>query len=518
VSKRARVVLIALIAVLVVASIAAVVGMRSLEPRLQAWLVENLGESFEGKVDLEGVRLTWVPFRLHAKNLTVRHHGRTDIPPLLIVSSFVMDLQFTDLWSSTVDRVWVDGLEINIPPKDAATGKRPIPRPSADNGNVGEAAGPGIIIRRVTATNTRLAVIPRESSRNARVWDIFELELKNLGNGEPVPFTAALINPIPYGKVDSSGHFGPWNADDPGSSPVSGQYTFAADLGTIEGLAGDLSARGDMTGTIERISTKGETQTPNFKLTELDGSTLPLRTAYDAIVDGTNGDVELKTVDVTLGKSRLMAHGLVDGTKGVKGKRIVVNVKSSATNLAEILRLISKSPRPVAHGVLTIDAAMDLLQGTQPVLQRLSIAGSVNAERLTFSSEAVRDKIDDLSRRGQGKPSDATIKNVPSRMKSTFTLDKGVFRYSNLTFAVNGATINVNGTHSLKSRAVDLAGVVLLSASASNTMTGFKSWVLKPFDALFRRNGAGTRLVITVAGTQDEPTVDVEIGRSLRGQ
>ncbi len=54
--------------------------------------------------------------------------GARDIPPLLVVSSFTVDLKPTDLWSSTIDRVWVDGLEINIPPKDPNTGKRPFPK------------------------------------------------------------------------------------------------------------------------------------------------------------------------------------------------------------------------------------------------------------------------------------------------------------------------------------------------------------------------------------------------------
>jgi len=518
VSTRTRIIITGLIATIAVAAVVAMVALRSIEPRLQQWLVDSLSESLQAKVELGAVRLTWMPLRLHAEQLTVRHHGRTDVPPLLVVSRFTMDLKPTDVWSTTVDRAWVDGLEINIPPKDPDTGKRPIPRPSGESDHEAGGEDAGLVIRQLTATNTRLAVIPRQAGKNARVWDIFELDVRNIGDGTPSAFTATLLNPIPYGRIESSGEFGPWQSDDPGSSPLNGLYTFAADLGTIEGLAGDVTARGNMTGTLERIATQGETQTPNFTLTELDGASLPLHTSYNAIVDGTNGDVELKTVDITLGTSRMMVSGLVDGTKGVKGKRVIVKVKSSATHLGEVLRLISKAPRPVAEGLLTIDAEMDLLQGHQPVLQRLAIAGTVSAEQIAFTSDAVQDKIDDLSRRGQGKPADTTITDVPSRMKTTFNLDKGVFRYSNLTFAVRGATINMNGTHSLKSRAVDLAGVVLLSASASDTMTGFKSWLVKPFDALFRKGGAGTRLVINVDGTQDEPKVDVEIGRTLRGR
>ena len=48
-------------------------------------------------------------------------------------------------------------------------------------------------------------------------------------------------------------------------------------------------------------------------------------------------------------------------------------------------------------------------------------------------------------------------------------------------------------------------------------MTGYKSWLLKPFDPLFKKNGAGTRLVIRVEGTQDQPKVGLEIGKTLRG-
>ena len=78
--------------------------------------------------------------------------------------------------------------------------------------------------------------------------------------------------------------------------------------------------------------------------------------------------------------------------------------------------------------------------------------------------------------------------------------------------------MQLDGTHSLRSKAVDLSGVVLLEATVSQTQTGYKSWLLKPFDPLFRKNGAGTRLVITVAGTQDQPKIGLDVGKTLKGQ
>jgi hypothetical protein len=49
-------------------------------------------------------------------------------------------------------------------------------------------------------------------------------------------------------------------------------------------------------------------------------------------------------------------------------------------------------------------------------------------------------------------------------------------------------------------------------------VTGVKSWLLKPFDAVFRQPDAGTRVAIKVEGTKDDPKFGVEIGRTLSGK
>ena len=515
-SKRARVVIGVLIGVIIVAGIGIVISARQLEPRLRDWVTSTLSESLESEVELGAVKLNWVPLRLEAADLTVRHRGRTDVPPLLIVKSFSVDLRPTELWSSRVEHVTVDGLEVNIPPKDAS-GKRPMPDPPGGGDDSPGDDSEGLVVKRLTATNTRMSIIPREEGKNAKVWDIIELEMKNLRASEPATFTASLINPIPYGNIETTGTFGPWNSDEPGASPIGGDYTFAADLGTIEGLEGDLNAVGKMSGTLEQIATTGQTRTEKFRLTELNGDSLPLTTAYEALVDGTKGDVELHRVDVHLGRSEFVAKGVVEGTKGVKGKRVVVNVKSSNANLGELLRFASKGAEPPAYGRLVIDAAFDLPQGKSPVLSRLQLEGSVRAERVTFTNDAVQDKIDLLSRKAQGRPTDISIDEVASRMYTKFTLRDGQLTYQNLSFKVQGADVRLDGTHSLRSKSLNLAGEVLLQATVSQTMTGFKSWLLKPFDPLFKKKGAGTRLAIRVEGTQDQPKVGLEIGKTLRG-
>ena len=513
-TKRTRVIIGALIGGLVITIIVIVASFTALEPKMHEWVTSNLSKALDSEIELGSVHVRWTPLQLHAHDLTVRHRGRTDIPPLLIVKSFIVDLKPWDLRSSTIKRVWVDGLELSIPPKDPNTGKRPMPSPRSD----GDGESSGIVIRELIATNARFTVVPANPNKDPKVWDIFALEMNNLRAGEPATFKASINNPIPQGQIEASGKFGPWQKEEPGTTALSGEYTFDADLGTIEGLSGKLAALGTMAGTIEQISTTGQTKTPDFRLTELDGRSLPLQTAYEAVVDGTKGDVELRSVNVTLGKSRFHTSGTVEGTKGIKGKRITLKVRSDSTDLGELLRFVSKSGPAPAEGTLLINAALDLPQGKQRVLERVSLNGEVRAERVRFTNDGVQDKIDTLSRKAQGRPEDASIDEVASRMATQFTLRNGVFTYRGLSFNVQGAAVKLDGTHSLRSKAVDLSGVVLLNATVSQTQTGYKSWLLKPFDPLFRKSGAGTRLAIKVAGTQDQPKVGLEIGRTLKGQ
>jgi hypothetical protein len=512
-SRRLRIAALVIGVLLAVTAIGVAVSLRNLEPRLREWVTSTLSRSLESEVQLGEVHLSWFPMRLTGRDLTIRHHGRTDVPPLLVVSSFAVNMFPTELWGSTVHHVEVDGMEISIPPKDDATGKRPMPRPAGG----GSGSGDPVVIERLTATNTRLVIVPRQERKNPKVWDIHELEMEQLTGSSASPFRASLTNPIPEGKIETKGTFGPWQSDEPGRTPLNGEYTFAADLGTIDGLDGNVTAVGKMEGILEQLKTRGETRTENFRLTELNGHGLPLTTSYDAVVDGTKGDVELNRVDITLGKSRLHAKGVVEGTKGVKGKRIVLNVKSEAVDLAEFLKLVSNDTRPLAEGTIVLDAAFDLPQGKASVLDRLALEGSVAAARLKFTNPEVQEKIDELSRRAQGRPNDQAIDEVASRLASKFTLNKGVLTYHNLAFDVEGASVRLRGTHALKSRVLDLNGEALLNASASHTISGIKGWLLRPFDPLFRNNGAGTRLVIRVEGTQEKPRVKLDFGKTLRG-
>ena len=70
---------------------------------------------------------------------------------------------------------------------------RPLPDPGGDDGTKAKKDddSEGLIVKRLTATNTRMSIIPREEGKNPKVWDIIELDMKNLRSGEPSTFTAS---------------------------------------------------------------------------------------------------------------------------------------------------------------------------------------------------------------------------------------------------------------------------------------------------------------------------------------
>ena len=83
---------------------------------------------------------------------------------------------------------------------------------------------------------------------------------------------------------------------------------------------------------------------------------------------------------------------------------------------------------------------------------------------------------------------------------------------------VPGVAIEMSGRYGLSSQRLDFHGIARLDATISQTQTGARRVLLRPLDPLLRKDGAGTRLVVGIAGTREAPKVDVNFGASLRGQ
>jgi hypothetical protein len=120
--------------------------------------------------------------------------------------------------------------------------------------------------------------------------------------------------------------------------------------------------------------------------------------------------------------------------------------------------------------------------------------------------------VDTLSRKGQGRPKDTDISEVASDLRGSFRLADGMVTFSNLSFAVQGASVQLNGTYSLDSTEMDFHGKLLMTAKLSQTTTGAKSFFLKAVDPFFKGKNGGTELAIQITGTKDHPTFGLDKG------
>lgn len=493
-----------------------------IERRLRRVTIDLLRSRFDADVEIGAIDVRFQP-TLHVRyeGITLRHRGRRDIPPVIAIRAFTIEAGLYELWNRRIDRVHLDGLEIVIPPRRRADMPSVITQNESSapvQGTSGDGR-PDVLIHELVSQDARLSIMPKREGKSTHEFLLHQIRLDDLQFAKATPFEASLTNPVPEGRIETIGTFGPWSADEPSLTPVNGTFTFDADLGTIKGIGGRLDAEGSFGGPLEQISVTGSTETPDFRITALDGNALPLVTTFTSVVDGTNGDVILNHVDAKLGTSTFLTKGAIVGVKGVKGRHTTLDVTAQRARLEDVLRLSMKGTKPAMTGQLAITARLDLPpKPNADVIARMTLDGDFQIDRARFTNDQVQDKIDELARRGQGRPRDASVDDVMSDMKGRVHMANGRMRLSNLTFAVQGATVAMNGVYNLRNEALDFSGVVLLRARASQTITGYKSWLLKPFDLLLRKQGAGTRLAITVTGTRDNPKFGVNLGKTLKGK
>ena len=484
-----------------------------LTPYVRDQAVTALNERFQSDVELEVLQVSAFPRpEVTGGGLKLRHNGRTDIAPLINIDTYGASAGLFGLFRSPVRlrTVELHGLEISIPPGGI----------KKDNENKSHERRGGahlptrLTIDRLVSRAARLEIVPRERGKLPRIFEIHDLVMHGLGDGDGAEFEAALTNPTPRGVIETHGTFGPWNGAEPGNTGVKGDYVFKnANLNTIKGIAGTLSSTGSYSGVLERIDVKGETDTPDFSI-DVAGQPVPLTTRFHAVVDGTNGNTWLQDVQARLIETVILAKGAVVRTKDVKGRRVTLDVTIDEGRIEDILKLAVKATKPLITGGIRLTTKFVLPAGEQDVVDKLQLAGSFNLERARFTSVNVQDKVNTLSHRGKGQPA-GEGPGVVSNLSGKFTLRNAALNFTDLTFSVPGAVVALAGTFDLKREAIDFSGHLLLDASLAETTTGMKSVLARIAQPLFRRPGGGSKLPIRISGPFAKPEFGLDVKRAL---
>ena len=506
-------ILVGVAAVLAVVGIAAQILVKRAEPNARKRVVEWLEAKFDSEVQLGSLHLDILP-RPHVtgRDLKLQWKRRTDIPPMIDIDEFHAGLAWTDLvrpdWH--IHLVTLKSFHLNIPPREEQAASEPPKKEKAASG-----AADSIVVDQVVADRMILRMLPREAGKEPKEFDLYKLRIREAGAGRPMKYETLMKNYKPPGLINSTGEFGPWRQDNPGETPLRGDYTFNdADLGVFKGIAGILSSVGNFEGVLSRINVQGTTETPDFRLTMV-GNKVPLKASYQAVVDGTNGTTILQPVNAVLGQTPLTVSGEIVGEKGVKGKEIELKAIIRNGRFQDLLQLAVRGGTPMT-GLVSLNTVIGIPRGDVDVIQKLNLTGNVDVQGMRFVNPEIQNRIDEVSRRGQGRPGDTAIDEVASKLVTQFSLNNAVLNLPSISYRISGAAADAQGQFNMRSQEMDFDGVVRLNAKASETVEGWKSFFLKPLDPLFSRNGKGTVLYFHVGGTPAAPKFGLDVKRTLK--
>ena len=507
--KVIRWLMYAVVLLVVVLIVASIVVSRRVEPILRARVIDTLSTRFKSRVELGEFHVQVLDgLEVKASDVKLYPIAIESDKPLFAIRHFAFHTSWSELVRTPmhIQSVAVDGLDINLPPKDE---RKNIPR--LDNGK----RKLSIYVHEIDIDNAHLVLGTNKPGKIPLDFDISHLVLNSVGEDEGMKFQATLVNPKPVGDIATTGTFGPFNSESPRDSNVSGSYEFSnADLSTIKGIGGILSSKGQYSGELNRIVVDGYTDTPDFQVST-SGQKLPLHTKFHAIVDGTSGDTYLQPVDAMLLHSHILASGSVVRPADGKGHHILLDVLVDKARIEDLLKVAIRTDPPVMTGAVRMKTKLDLPPSELPVAQRLRLAGTFDVTGAHFTREEVQKKIDSLSLRSQGKPEEATDDipdNVQSRMMGNFTLLNSKLTLTGLKYTVPGLIVQMDGVYSLDGNEFDFHGKARMDAKLSQMTTGWKSLLLKPVDPLFAKNGAGTEVPIKVTGTRSEPKFGLDFG------
>jgi AsmA-like C-terminal region len=511
-SRNIVLVILAFVAGLLIAGlIAAQYAIHHAGPMLRARVIQTLSQRFNSQVQLGEFDVSVLHgLSVEGKNLSLRSNLDPSLPPQIQVGQFSFHTPLLDIFESPmhIGLVEVHGLQIMIPPKGQRTS---MPKSKKGNRKI------SLLIDRIVCDETTLTIMTDKPNKVPLQFQIHALTLTRVGNNKPMHFVAQLVNPKPLGDIATTGNFGPWNADDPADTPVSGSYSFThADLSTTHGIAGMLSSQGQYSGHLDTITVDGTTDTPDFSI-DVSGQKVDLTTTFHAIVNGTNGNTYLQPVKAHFLHTDITATGDVVRAQNQPGHDIHLDVTIDKGRIEDLLQLGVKTDPPVMTGNVNLKTKFYLPPGKQPVNKKLQLNGSFAVQNISFNNEKIQKKMDELSLRSRGKAAEAKEldnengvrlpgqQDVQANMHGIFNLGAGKLKLPQLVCTVPGAEIRLAGVYTLDGREFNFTGRARMQASVSGIVGGWKGALLTPLDPFFSKKGAGTDVPIKITGTNADP-------------
>jgi hypothetical protein len=502
---RKLIVRVALAAVVIFLGAVVVLAVRW--PFSQQAVLKELETASQSRVDVGAFHGTYFPRPgCILEHVTFQHNPKAGTPPLITVETLRIEGSFSGLFTKRVKRIHVEGMRILIPPRGSDEHFQ-TPKRSP------------FVIDDLIADGTILEVASREADQQPLKFSFHNFVLSNVGGNGPASFQAKLSNPEPPGEIITAGKFGPWSAEDVGKTAVSGEYLFQqADLGVFRGIAGLLSSSGKFSGEIDRIEVQGLTDTPRFTVTS-SSHQVQLRTQFNAVVNGKNGDTFLQKAAATFWRTTVWSEGSVAGASGQPGKTASFELKAKDGRIQDILLLFAGSERAPMSGIVGFHAKVSIPPGKRPFLAKVELQGDFGIDAGSFTKSNTQEGVNRLSEGALGEEDQHKTEKaqddpdtVLSDLKGHVLLENGTARFSNLSFSVPGALAQMQGTFNLITETIDLRGTLKTDSEPAGTTRGTKAFLLKILDPFFKKKPAGYVMPVKITGTYKHPSFGLDLG------
>jgi hypothetical protein len=488
--------------------VAATVLLRRYFPFSEKSVTESLRETFPSALKVGHFEVVYFPHPgCKAEGVTFRSSSSAPgSPPFVTIQKLTIQGSYADLLLRPhhIARVFLDGLRVQIPPL----------------GNMSDFSG-GYLASQITIGElvAKGAVLEFARARNHLPlrFDVHELSLSSVSAKGGMSYRVTLQNPEPPGEIRSMGHFGPFNARNPGQTAMSGTYSFdRGDLSAFRGIAGILASEGTFSGPLAHVDVQGTTDVPDFEVLR-SGHAERLLTHFQAAIDGTNGDVVLNSVDASYMSTGISAKGSVGDKKGWTGKFTSIDFAVRNGRIQDILRLIVRGNRAPMSGVTSFQAHVTVPPEGRPFLKEVTLQGDFGIGGGHFEKSSTQESVDKLSEtaRGQKKaqrdegennPAD----NVISDLRGHVVLRNAVATLTDLSFTVPGADVRMHGTYNVLNEKIDFRGTVKMDAKFSQSTSGIKSLFAKVLDPFFNKKH-GSVLPVRMDGTYHNPHFGLDL-------
>lgn len=463
-------------------------------PFQQKPVVKNLEQASDSQVRLRGFHRTYFPSPGCVIEGVEFYHGDSSTP-LITIQKLTIRGSYVGIVTRRLSGITAENLHVYFPPLGSGEAFHAMPSK--------------IGIDEIVVSGAVLEFALRKPNALPLRFEVHKAVLRGVGWNRQLSYEVKMHNPVPPGEITAAGKFGAWNGNDPGQSPVSGEYRFdGADLSVFDGIAGTLSSAGKFSGTLGHIDVAGATDTPDFEV-KTSGHTVQLKSDFSAYVDAIHGDTFLKRVDAQFGRTRVLAEGSVARSANGQGKTVRLDLRSSDGRIEDMLLLFVSAKQAPMSGKVSLDATLEVPPGEHSFLQKLKAKGEFGVGAGSFSAKT-QEGVDKLSAGARGEKETADPETVVTDLTGKVEVKDGTSSFADLSLGIPGAHARMHGTFNLINDKVDLRGLLRVDTKISNATSGGKALLLKMMDPLFRKKAKGEVLPVRISGTYQHPAFGLD--------